>query len=160
MPAAAIIPLLRRIITSARRETRRISSAATWEVGAKLTWDVFQWGTTYFADQQAGWLVSKMRKQVREVILNIGYDVKEKFLALREAEKRIDVAKRSLVSARESYEAALGQYKAQMGTNFDVLDASSKLLTAQSSLTSARGDYLKALSELYLAMGEYHPDLL
>ena len=96
----------------------------------------------------------------REVILNIGYDVKEKFLALREAEKRIDVAKRSLVSARESYEAALGQYKAQMGTNFDVLDASSKLLTAQSSLTSARGDYLKALSELYLAMGEYHPDLL
>ena len=136
------------------------SRSTTWEVGAKLTWDVFQWGTTYFADQQAGWLVSKMRKQVREVILNIGYDVKEKFLALREAEKRIDVAKRSLVSARESYEAALGQYKAQMGTNFDVLDASSKLLTAQSSLTSARGDYLKALSELYLAMGEYHPDLL
>lgn len=136
------------------------SRSTSWEVGAKLTWDVFQWGTTYFADQQAGWLVSKMRKQVREVILNIGYDVKEKFLALREAEKRIDVAKRSLVSARESYEAALGQYKAQMGTNFDVLDASSKLLTAQSSLTSARGDYLKALSELYLAMGEYHPDLL
>ena len=42
------------------------SRSTTWEVGAKLTWDVFQWGTTYFADQQAGWLVSKMRKQVRE----------------------------------------------------------------------------------------------
>jgi len=136
------------------------SRSTTWEVGAKLTWDVFQWGTTYFADQQAGWLVTKMRRQVREVILNIGYDVKEKYLALHEAEKRIDVARRSLASARESYEAALGEYKAQTGTNFDVLDASSKLLTAQSALTAARGDYLKALSEMYLAMGEYHPDLL
>ena len=27
-------------------------------------------------------------------------------------------------------------------------------------LTAAKGDYLKALSKLYLAMGEYRPDLL
>lgn len=133
--------------------------STVWEVGARLTWDVFQWGNTYFADQQAGWLVAKMRSEVHSLTLNAGYDVKEKFLALREARKRIVVARDNVAHAREAWEAALGQYREQVGTNFDVLDASSNLLTAQSDLTSARGDYLTALSRLYVAMGEFHPDL-
>ncbi|MBQ1539114.1 MAG: TolC family protein [Desulfovibrio sp.] len=138
----------------------RSSRSTTWEVGARLSWDLFQWGTTYFADQQAGWLVAKMRSQMRQIILDAGYEVKSRFLALREADKRIAVAKASVASASEAYEAALGAYQAQVGTNFDVLDASRKLLTAQADLTAAKGDYLKALSKLYLAMGEYRPDLL
>ncbi|MBR5051051.1 MAG: TolC family protein [Desulfovibrio sp.] len=138
----------------------RSSRSTTWEVGARLTWDLFQWGTTYFADQQAGWLVAKMRSQMRQIILDAGYEVKSRFLALREADKHIAVAKASVASASEAYEAALGAYQAQVGTNFDVLDASRKLLTAQADLTAAKGDYLKALSKLYLAMGEYRPELL
>lgn len=138
----------------------RSTRSTTWEAGARLSWDLFQWGTTYFADQQAGWLVAKMRSQMRQIILDAGFDVKSRFLALREADKRIAVAKASVASAQEAYEASLGAYQAQVGTNFDVLDASSKLLAAQSDLTTAKGDYLKALSQLYLAMGEYRPDLL
>ncbi|MBR6468523.1 MAG: TolC family protein, partial [Desulfovibrio sp.] len=136
------------------------SRSTTWEAGARLTWDLFQWGTTYFADQQAGWLVAKMRSQMRQIILDAGYEVKSRFLALREADKHIAVARASVASASEAYEAALGAYQAQVGTNFDVLDASRKLLTAQADLTAAKGDYLKALSKLYLAMGEYRPELL
>ncbi|MBQ2475662.1 MAG: TolC family protein, partial [Desulfovibrio sp.] len=138
----------------------RSTRSTTWEAGARLSWDLFQWGTTYFADQQAGWLVAKMRSQMRQIILDAGFDVKSRFLALREADKRIAVAKASVASAQEAYEASLGAYQAQVGTNFDVLDASSKLLAAQADLTTAKGDYLKALSQLYLAMGEYRPDLL
>ena len=43
--------------------------------------------------------------------------------------------------------------------NFDVLDASANLTRAQASLTGARADYLTALAQIYVAMGEYHPDL-
>ena len=136
------------------------SRTTTWEVGATLSWDVFQWGTTYFSDQQAGWLVAKARSQARGIMLDAGYDVKEKYLALREAGKRIEVAKTTVAQAREAYEAALAQYQEQVGTNFDVLDASTKLLNAEVQLTQARGDYLTALSNLYAAMGEFHPDLL
>ncbi|MDO5535982.1 MAG: TolC family protein, partial [Desulfovibrionaceae bacterium] len=136
------------------------SRSTTWEVGAQLSWDVFQWGTTYFSDQQAGWLVAKARNAARQLMLDAGYDVKEKFLALREAGKRIQVARQSVAQAREAYDAALAQYREQVGTNFDVLDASSKLLTAEVELTQARGDYLTALSSLYTAIGEYHPELL
>ncbi|MDR1855616.1 MAG: TolC family protein [Desulfovibrio sp.] len=130
-----------------------------WEIGAKATWDVFQWGTTYYADRQAGWQVTRMRYEEENLKLSVGYDIKSKLLAVREAEKRIAVADKGVVQATEAYDVALARYQEQVGTNFDVLDASSKLLVAQSDLTSAKADYLTALSQLYVAMGEFRPDL-
>ncbi|MDR3319424.1 MAG: TolC family protein [Desulfovibrio sp.] len=136
------------------------SRGTTWEVGARATWNVFQWGTTWYADKQAGWLVTKMRYEKENLKLNVGYDVKSKLLAVREAEKRIALADKSVEQATEAYDAALARYREQVGTNFDVLDASSKLTTAQASITGAKADYLTALSQIYVAMGEFHADLL
>lgn len=135
------------------------SRTSTWEVGARATWEVFQWGTTYYADQQAGWLVTRMRYEEEDLKLNVGYDIKSKLLAVREAEKRIGVAQKGVAQAQEAYNVAVARYQEHVGTNFDVLDASSNLRTAHASLTGARADYLTALSQLYVAMGEFHPDL-
>lgn len=135
------------------------SRMSSWEVGARATWEVFQWGTTYYADQQAGWLVTKMRYEEEDLKLNVGYDIKSKLLAVREAEKRIGVAQKGVAQAREAYDVAVARYQEHVGTNFDVLDASSNLKTAHSSLTGAKADYLTALAQLYVAMGEFHPDV-
>ena len=138
----------------------RGSRGTTWEVGARATWEVFQWGTTHYADKQAGWLVTKMRYEEENLKLNVGYDVKSKYLAVHEAEKRIAVARKGVEQATEAYNVALARYQEHVGTNFDVLDASSKLTTAQAALTGAKADYLTALSQIYVAMGEFHPDLM
>lgn len=135
------------------------SRSATWEVGARAVWNVFQWGVTYYADQQAGWVVTRLRHEEEDLKLNVGYDIKSKLLAVHEAEKRIAVAEKGVAQAREAYDAALARYQEQVGTNFDVLDASANLTRAQASLTGARADYLTALAQIYVAMGEYHPDL-
>lgn len=136
------------------------SRTQTWEVGARATWNAFQWGTTYYADKEAGWLVTKMRYEAENLKLNVGYDIKSKLLAVHEAEKRINVAEKAVEQATEAYNVALARYQEQVGTNFDVLDASSKLTSAQASLTGAKADYLTALSQLYVAMGEFKPDLM
>lgn len=136
------------------------SRSQTWEIGARATWNVFQWGVTYYDDKRAGWLVKRMKYEEENLKLNVGYEVKSCFLAVREAEKRINVAEKGVIQARESYDAALARYQEQVGTNFDVLNASSNLTRAQASLTSARADYLTALARIYAAMGEFHPDLL
>ena len=135
------------------------SESTYWEAGVKATWNVFQWGTTYHADQQAARLVSKVRYAEEELKLQVGYEIRSSLLKLREAEKLIAVGERSVAQATEAYNSALAQYQEQVGTNYDVLDASSKLLTAKASLTAAKADYMTALSKLYTAMGEYHPDL-
>ena len=136
------------------------SRSSSWEVGVKASWDVFQWGTTYYADQKAAEIVTKMRYEEQSLRLQVGSDVKTKYLAVREAEKRIAVAKATLASADEAYRAALARYREQVGTGFDVLDTSAKLTAAKFSLSSAYADYLSALSKLFTAMGEEHPDLL
>lgn len=138
----------------------RSSRGTTWEVGARATWNVFQWGTTYYADKQAGWLVSKMRYEEENLKLTVGYEIKSKLLAVNEAQKRISVAEKGVEQAREAYNVALARYQEQVGTNFDVLDASSNLTAAQASLTGAKADYLTALAQIYVAMGEFHPDLM
>lgn len=136
------------------------SRGTRWEVGAQAVWNVFEWGTTYYADQQAGFIVTRVRYEEANLKLEVGYDVKSKLLAVHEAEKRISVAKKGLEQAQEAYNVALARYQAQVGTNFDVLDASSKLTAAEAALTGAKADYLTALSRLYVAMGEMHPDLM
>lgn len=138
----------------------RGSRSSVWEVGARATWDVFQWGTTYYADKEAGWLVTKMRYAEEDLKLSVGYDIKSKLLAVQEATKRITVAEKAVEQSTEAYNVALARYQEQVGTNFDVLDASSKLTTAQATLTGAKADYLTALAQLYVAMGEFHPDLM
>ncbi len=136
------------------------SHQATWEVGAMATWNVFQWGVTYYDDKRAGWLVTRMRQEEENLRLNVGYEIKSRLLAVREAEKRINFASKGVTQAREAYDAALARYQEQVGTNFDVLDASANLTRAQAELTGARADYLTALAQIYVAMGEFHPDLL
>ncbi|MDR2573976.1 MAG: TolC family protein [Desulfovibrio sp.] len=143
-----------------RYADERGSRGTTWEVGARATWNVFQWGTTWYADSQAGWLVTKLRYEEENLKLGVGYDVKSKLLAVREAEKRIALAEKSAEQATEAFHAALARYREQVGTNFEVLDASTKLTTAQASLTGAKADYLTALAQIYVAMGEFRPDLL
>ena len=70
------------------------------------------------------------------------------------------MTEKAVEQAQEAYRVAKARYNEQVGTNFDVLDASSKLTVAEADLTGARADYLTALSQLYVSMGEYRPDLL
>lgn len=143
-----------------RRSGEDGAHVTNWEVGAQATWNVFEWGTTYYADKQAGWQVTRMRYEQENLKLEVGYDIKSRYLAVQEARKRIAVARNSVTQATEAYNVALARYHEHVGTNFDVLNASANLTSAQSSLTGARADYLTALSQIYVAMGEYHPDLL
>lgn len=142
-----------------RKEGPNGSRQSVWEVGARATWDVFQWGVTHYADQEAGWQVTRMRREEENLRLEVGYDVRRRLLALREAEKLIGVARKGVEQAREAHAVAVARYREHVGTNFDVLDASSRLTAAHAALTGARADYLTALAQLRVAMGELHPDV-
>jgi outer membrane protein len=134
-------------------------SSSRREIGVMGTWTAFEWGRTFFADQQARFVESQLRADEASLKLNVGFDVKSKLLAARDAEKLISVATKGLEQAQEAYKQAQARYRAQVGTNFDVLDASANLTAAETTLTGAKAGYLTALSALYAAMGELKPDL-
>jgi len=132
----------------------------TWELGAQAVWNVFNWGTTHYADQKASSIIAKINFELKELKLQIGYDVKSKFLALYDSEKRINVAKKGIAQALEAYNTALARYHSQIGTNFDVLNASANLTLTEAALTSAQADYLTSLSRLFVAMGHINVDIM
>lgn len=129
------------------------------EVTLNADWTVFDWGQTWYADRQAGFLQTRLKAEAENLGQEVAYEIKSRLLMAGDAEKRITVAQKAVVQAREAYDAAVARYQSQVGTNTDVLDALAKLSLEEAGLTGAKADYLSALSRLYVAMGEIHADL-
>ncbi len=132
---------------------------SAWNVGATVTWNLFEWGQSYYRTQQASHLISKVKADEEELLQQVAFEVKSNLLSVTEAAKRIKVAQRGLEQAQESFRMALARYEAQVGTNIDVLTAQASLTQAEASLTTAKADYLTSLSRLYISMGEASPSL-
>ena len=132
---------------------------SAWNIGATATWNLFEWGKSYYATQQASHLISKVKADEQDLLQQVAYEVKSRLLKINEAAKRIVVAQRGLVQAQEAYRMAIARYEAQVGTNIDVLTAQASLTSAEAYLTTARADYLTSLSMLYTSMGVANPSL-
>lgn len=125
-----------------------------WSVGAKASWTFFESGKTFNAYREARENVAKIEAELANTRLDASFQVKQGLLNLQEAKDRIGVARKSVTAAQEGYRMAVARYQAQVGTNTDVLDAQSRLSEAETQLSTALADYQKALSGLYVAMGE------
>jgi Outer membrane protein len=135
------------------------SNQENWNVGLNLQWKMWQWGSTYYAHDQSQETVKQIRSELDKTRLNAGFEVKSGMLSMREAADRIGVARKSVEAARESYRMALARYQAQVGTNTDLLNAQSDVSKSEAELNGALADYAKALSNLYVSMGQKNPGL-
>jgi len=131
----------------------------TTSVSAQASWDLFSWGTTYFATTSAKQTVLANRANEANTWQEAAYEVKSRYLTIINAAKRIKVAEKTVAAAEEAYRMAIARYQAQVGTNTDVLDAQADLSSAEASLISARGDYMIAVASLYNATGRKVPGL-
>ncbi len=130
-----------------------------WSVGASASWTFFESGKTFNAYREARENVAKIEAELANTRLDASFEVKQGLLDLQEAKDRIGVARKSVAAAQEGYRMAVARYQAQVGTNTDVLDAQSRLSEAETQLSTALADYQKALSRLYVAMGEKNTSL-
>lgn len=130
-----------------------------WYAKGTVSWELFSWGTTYYASQQAKQTISQLKAEEANTWQEALYEIKSRHLSIAEAAKRIKVAQKTVASAQEAYRMALARYQAQVGTNNDVLDAQADLSSAEASLTKAQGDYMIAIARLYNAVGEKNPGL-
>ncbi len=132
---------------------------SSWSAQAALSWDLFSWGTTYYAAQQDKQTIVQLKAAEANTWQEALYEIKSRHLSISEAAKRIKVAQKTVASAQEAYRMAVARYQAQVGTNNDVLDAQADLSSAEASLTKAQGDYMISIARLYNAVGEKNPAL-
>lgn len=132
---------------------------SSWYAKGTVSWELFSWGTTYYATQQAKQTIAQLKAEEANTWQEALYEIKSRHLSIGEAAKRIKVAQKTVDSAQEAYRMALARYQAQVGTNNDVLDAQADLSSAEAALTKAQGDYMISIARLYNAVGEKNPGL-
>lgn len=142
-------------------ESKYLSNAnrESWDVGVNMEWKMWQWGSTYYAHDKSLETVKQIRADLDKTRLDAGFQVKNGLLNMQTAADRIGVARKSVEAARESYRMALARYQAQVGTNTDLLTAQSDVTKSEAELNGALADYAKALSSLYVSMGQKNPGL-
>jgi len=128
-----------------------------WQIQAGVHWKLFDWGQTYFSARQADSRVDRLLQEYEALRLEVTYEVRQRYLQVGEAAKRLVAAKEGVVAAKESLRMAQARYEAQVGTNTDVLDAQTALTEAETRVIQALADHGVAVARLVAAMGDGLP---
>ncbi len=125
----------------------------SWQIGAKMSWNIFDMGVTKAQVRQADADLLKAQEQARQKLDAIQLEVRTAYLDVHEAEKRIHTSQVSVDKAEEDLKIARVRYRAGVGTNLDVMDAQVALTTAKMNYVQSLYDYNTSKAELDRAMG-------
>ena len=124
-----------------------------WKVGVSVSMNIWDYGVTAAKVAEAKANVIKAQETYRQTTDGVQLSVRNYYLSLREAEKRISTSSVAVAQAEEDYKIAQIRYQAGVGTNTDVIDASVSLTNAKNNYIQALYDYNTSRAELEQAMG-------
>jgi outer membrane protein len=126
---------------------------SNWLMALTTSLNVFDSGLTKSQVKQAQHGLTKAQEQARQNRDTILLEVRESYLSMREAEKRIETSDVAVHKAAEDSRIAEVRYAAGVGTNLDVLDAVLALNEAKMNYFEALYDYNISKAKLDKAMG-------
>lgn len=129
------------------------SQNSNWLIKLTASWNVFDSGTTNAKVKQAQHNVDMVSDQADQEHDTILLSVRQYYLSMHEAEKRIGTNKVSVEQAEENVMIEKAKYETGIGTNLDLRDAILSLDSAQKDYIQALYDYNTNKAELETAMG-------
>ena len=126
---------------------------SSWNVAAVASWDLFDWGRTYYSAQEQVHRVSQARLERMKLLDDIRLEVKKAYLAMRDLEENIKTVELAIEQAKENYRIFTERYKEQVATQTDVLIAQTLLSRTQTNYYNALYDFKRAKAALLRAMG-------
>lgn len=122
-------------------------------VGVKSSWNLFDNQVTKANVKKARSVVDNARLELTAQEDAVELAVKEYYLGLQEAEKRMETTKLAIHKAEEDYFIAEAKYRIGEGVILDVIDAQLALTTAKNNYITAEYDYVTYKAKLENAMG-------
>lgn len=129
------------------------TETSDWQVGLSTQWNVFDGNVTRSKVKQAQYALIKTKEQAQQKKDAIQLEVRQAYLNIGEAEKRINTSSVAVDKAQEDFKIAQVRYSAGVGTNTDVMDAQVKLTEAQTNYIQSLYDYNTSKAALDKAMG-------
>jgi outer membrane protein len=127
--------------------------ADNFEILAGLKWNLWEWGRTHYLVQEK----VKEREQVKAALVQtrdtVVLEVQKAFINLKEAERNIAVARKTIQSAEENFRISEVRYREQVATTLELFDAQTLLTQAQVNYYRALYDYNLSLAQLQRSMG-------
>jgi outer membrane protein len=124
-----------------------------WTIGLTTSLTVFDTQLTRSQVKEAEYNVVKMSETARQTNDTVALEVRQAYLSMKEAEKRIETSKVAVDKAEEDFKIAQVRYNAGVGTNLDVIDAQVALTQAKTNYVQALYDYNTSKANLDKAMG-------
>lgn len=124
-----------------------------WSVGVSASWNIFDAGVTKAKINQAETALNKAKLQAEQVGDSVEQEVRQSYLSMREAEKRLATTEVAVNKAKEDLYIAQEKYKIGSGINMDVIDAQLALTQAKTNHVQALYDYNINKAKLDKAIG-------
>ncbi len=125
----------------------------SWSISLSSTWNVFDTGVTNSQVKQADAAVQKANYTAQQTRDSVQLEIRQNYLSMQEAEKRISTSQVAVSKAEEDFKIAQVRYSAGVGTNLDVIDAQVALTQAKTNYVQALYDYNTNKAKLEKAMG-------
>ena len=122
-------------------------------VGLTASWNLYDSQTATSDIKKAEVAVDTAQLELESKTDSAELSVKEYYMGVREAEKRIATTKVAIHKAEEDYFIAEAKYRAGAGVMLDVIDAQLALTTASNNYIAAQHDYVTYKAQLENAMG-------
>lgn len=123
-------------------------------VSATASWRFWTWNKEKEEVLGAGMNVKRTQKALEAVIDDITLDARNAFLGLEQAAKRIKVAEKAIIHAKENYRINNARYQSQLATSTDVLDAQSLLSEAMKNYYDSTYGHRLAYAAVEKATGK------
>lgn len=126
--------------------------------GLVLSWNIWDWGQTYYKAKSAGAQAAAARAGVAEVEKGVRLQVEQAWRNLKVEAEKIETARVRVDQAEENHRIEQESFAVQQSTATTLMDAENELQQARMELLMAHYGYHVALAGLKTAMGNFPID--
>lgn len=124
-----------------------------WQTSIQVNWQFYDGGTKYHEAMSQKLGISKLKKDLAQVGMEIAEEVRVEYRLFSENENRITASLKAIDAARERYRAEQKRLTAKLSTVSKVLDAQTRLVRSEAMYSQALLDYKLSQIRLNHAMG-------
>lgn len=136
------------------RSGESIALKENWNLALRLSLPIFDGGSIKAEVNRARKETEKVKEEERTLRLEILREIRDAYLNIENAGKRIDVSEKAIETAKENLRIELLKYETGAGTTTDVIDAQTALLRVETDFYQANFDKHIAVASLRRATGE------
>jgi outer membrane protein TolC len=126
---------------------------SSWNYRIGVTWNILDGLVTEGNIQRAKALVLSAEHELADLDLQVGLEVKQALLTVRDARQQIVTAREALVAAEEDLKLSQERYSVGLGTILELIDAQVKRTRARTGEVQAMAQLKRAEAQLDKATG-------